>query len=173
MAQTIVTLCDPCLMEGKEAPASTWGIAVSVPGAKAAPYEIDVCDMHAEPYRVLLRHLGEDGRRADRKRPLPTTVAPGGTAAKAQPSGSPGAFPCPVCGHVLNAKGGLRSHVQNEHGKTLAEVEGKAAIPCVVDDCDRHFSGYQGVASHLRITHGWPAARATAAIAQAKEDAAA
>ena len=172
MAQTIVTLCDPCLMEGKEAPGLTWGLVVTVPGAKPAPYEIDVCDMHAEPYRVLVAHLGEDGRRADRKRPLPTAQAAPGAGPKAQPVAAGAGHACPVCGHVLGAKGGLRSHVQNEHGKTLAEVEGKAAIPCVAPDCDRHFSGWQGVASHLRITHGWTTPQASAAIQAAKDEAA-
>lgn len=153
MAQTIVTLCDPCLMEGKEAPAQTWGLAVAAPGSKAAPYEIDVCELHADPYRVLLAHLAEDGRRADRKRPLPSVAAPGATVApRAGSDGGP--HVCPVCGHETPSAGGMPSHVKNAHNMTLAEATGQASISCPMPGCDRHFKARQGQSAHLRSAHG-------------------
>ena len=77
-----------------------------------------------------------------------------------------------MCGHVVGAEGGLRSHVKQEHGKSLAEVQGTAGIPCVETDCDRAFQGYQGLSSHLRTAHGYGADRAREAVQAAKDQAA-
>ena len=173
MAQQIVTLCDPCLInDGKESPAQQWGLAITVPGAKPMAFEIDVCDMHAQPYRTLLEHLAEDGRKAG-KRPLPT--APATTTAAPMSTGpvpSGAGVPCPVCGRVLGAVGGLRTHVRVEHNRSLAEIEGTAGIPCTEPDCDRAFQGFQGLSSHLRAFHEYGPDRAREAVAAAKREAA-
>lgn len=173
MAQQIITLCDPCLMEGKEAPAQTWGVTISAPGAKGAPYEIDVCDVHAAPFRALVENLGETGRRADRRRPLPTVAAaPGQTAAapSARAVSAGAAYACPAdgCGYVSSSASGLRSHATSAHGLSVSEMTGDASIPCPQDGCDRAFKGWQGVSSHLRTVHGFDVDRARTVVASAR-----
>lgn len=174
VAQQIITLCDTCLLDGKEAPAETWGIAIAAPGAKAAPYETDVCDMHAAPLRALLENLGETGRRADRKRPLPAVAGPPATAApSARAVASGGGFACPQCGAVSGSDSALRSHAVHMHGRSISEMTGEAGIPCPEDGCDRAFKGFQGLSSHVRTAHGYDVDRARAVVVALRDGAAA
>jgi hypothetical protein len=151
MAQTIVILCDECLEGGTEVPGHTWGLAVEAPGAKVAGYSIDACEMHAEPYRAVLKAVAEYGRRSDRKMPLPRVSGAVTPSAEPVPSGAGEACPVSGCGFVGLA---LPSHVKAVHGLTISEVLGTANHPCPHDDCDRKFAGPQGVAVHLRTHHG-------------------
>lgn len=173
MAQTIVTLCDMCLLhdDGRESPgAGTWTITIAAPGAKAAPYAIDVCEDHGKPYRVLLEHLAEDGRRADKPRPVPAGVprasATDGPDPRTIPA--PDGLPCPApdCDHVAATVAGLRTHAKALHGRTVAELDGTADMACPVTDCPRLFTALQGLSVHLRSQHGMTTDEARAAVAE-------
>ena len=160
MAQVISTLCDECLAGGSEVPAVTWGLTIDAPGAKSAPYLIDACEMHAEPYAAVAKTLAEYGRRSDRKAPLPRVAAgpvpAGATDFATTPAGE---HVCPVagCGKSVPTRNGLISHVRRVHEMTLNESLGLVAdgaeYPC--PDCERHFSTPQGLGRHRTAVHGY------------------
>lgn len=169
MAQTIITLCDECLAGGSEVAGRTWDISMQAPDTKAAPYRIDACEMHAEPFQALLKMLGEYGSRADKRPPMPR-VSTGGVSAPASPVTAPaGEHACPKCGHLFGSANGLRSHVKTAHGMGLKEAQGKAGIPCPYPDCERQMAAYQGLSVHLRTTHGLDQPEARAYVVQARE----
>jgi hypothetical protein len=164
MAQTIVILCDECLASGTEVPGQTWAVSVGAPGTKAAPYVVDACDMHAEPYRALLKGLGEYGRRSDKRPPLPRVSTAGGDGDATAAAAGVGAAVCPVCGFVSATLGGTKSHVKVAHGVSLAEANGTAKIKCPEPECPRYLDTYQGLSAHLRSGHGYPVAKARKAV---------
>lgn len=178
MAQTIVTLCDVCLLHdnGRETPGQTWTLTVAAPGGKAVPMAIDVCEDHGKPYRVLLDHLTEDGRRADRARALPgvTGAARASATAGADPRTipAPEGLRCPAdgCAHVARTPGGLATHTRTQHGRSVAELEGRSSLPCPVDGCDRTFMGGQGRAVHLSRAHGMTTDEARAAVEESARE---
>lgn len=150
MAQVISTLCDECLEGGSEVPGDTWGLTVEAPGSKPAPYLVDACPMHAEPYRAVLKAVAEYGRRADRKPPLPR----GATAA--------GMDTCPMdgCVYVPVSRDSLRAHLKTQHDTTLTEVGlSRSSVPAdgqpvVCGHCGREFVKPQGLARHMSTIHG-------------------
>lgn len=159
MAQTIVVLCDECLEGGTEIPGQTYAVAIAVPGTKAAPYEIDACLMHGEPYRQLLKTLGEYGRRTDRKTPLPRVSTAGAVAADVPP----GSVACPAgCGYVGPSESAAKSHVNRHHKETSwGQLMGTARgvtddYPCPEPGCERHFTTPQGLGRHRLSIHGVP-----------------
>jgi len=166
MAQVISTLCDECLEAGEETPGDTYGIVLEVPGAKPAPYLIDVCDVHAKPYRDLLETLANVGRRADRKSPLPRSVS---ASRPVQPGGEAGAqaapvtgeeLPCPACGHVSPNRSALRSHARAAHSSTLDTLEGKPTAECPAGCGQVLAMRAQGITAHLVRSHGLTKAEA-------------
>jgi hypothetical protein len=165
MAQVIATLCDECLEAGAESPGESVGITVEIGGARPAPYVIDVCEVHGKPYRDLLAHLAEHGRRSDRKTPLPRPVG----AVTANPPEASSALACPTCGHVSRTSGGLTTHMRERHGVSLSEARGEAGIPCPVKGCGRSVAAMQGLMAHLRgADHGLPLDEARALVAGAR-----
>lgn len=164
MAQTIVILCDECLEGGTEVPGQTWHVALGAPGAKVAPYEVDACDMHAEPFRAMLKAVGEYGRRSDKRTPMPR-VSTGGTSSPAGPVQAPsGEHACPVCGELSPSDSALSSHVKRRHGVSLAEAKGEANIECPEPECGRKLRAFQGLSAHLRSGHGYSAAQSRQAV---------
>jgi uncharacterized C2H2 Zn-finger protein len=164
MAQTIVILCDECLEGGAEVPGQTWGLMIAAPGSKGAPYEIDACEMHAEPFRSVLKALGEYGRRADRKTPMPRASTPGTPGTATAAATVAGSHVCPVCGYLSATDKAVKSHVRAAHGMAWAEATGKAHLPCPEPDCERLIGGGQGLSAHLRTGHGYSLERAREAV---------
>lgn len=168
MAQVIQTLCDECLEAGEETAGQSYALTIEVPGAKAAPYIVDACDVHAKPVRDMLDSLARYGRRADRKTPLPRVAA-----AAAEQSGASratgGAVPCPIdgCGTTAVSEAAMDSHLSKYHGTRLSEVRGEADFPCPARGCTRMLAKPQGLSAHLRTAHGWDLDRAREAVASA------
>lgn len=170
MAQVLTTLCDECMAHGEEVTGAPHTVTLEVPGARAASYVLDACEVHAKPLRDLLETLAEYGRRADRKAPLPRAVS--AVASKPdQAAAGAASVTCPVsgCGHATPSEGGMRSHVQNQHGVTLSEARGENGLPCPADGCGRTLGNMQGLSAHLRSSHGMDRDQARAAIASARE----
>lgn len=167
MSQKIVTLCDICQSENEDHPAVPLQIAIDGGGARV----VDLCDDHrAELVEDLLSALAEFSRPSSAP-----GIAPGKGESKSKghhagrpPFGEDVAWTCPVCDWpTTGGRGAARSHVRKEHNTELAMIE-KFGVQqamegagvryiCDVGKCKeepRRFTATQGIAQHLRSTHG-------------------
>lgn len=138
--------CDVCLEAGTNTPGETVSVAVS--GVPA--FDVETCAEHGAPLAAAVETLRAYGR-APGKTGRPGPVR----APKAAPTASRAATreggPCPDCGHVLNTRAAMRSHLRRAHDKSLADV-GLAEARFTCPDCGSKFDHGTGYASHLR-TH--------------------
>lgn len=151
--------CDAHMQTEEQVPGET--ITISIDGAK--PQEVDLCsECDAEILGQLRELLAEDGRdaKASSRR---LTVA----ASSKAPAASPSQFvKCPIKGCPDNYEGtrqNMRSHLENQHGTTLAKEETKLGRTlegeklnhfCPEKDCGLGFNRSQSLGVHMKRTHG-------------------
>jgi len=111
MAQTIVTFCDPHLVEEVEVPGLPYRVGINLPGEKRwGWFEVDLCPDHAKILTDLSLTLTEYGR------PFRPEVTPPPTSTPT-PAGIAGPGVCPECGQVFKPMG-LGVHRRRIHGIT-------------------------------------------------------
>jgi hypothetical protein len=161
--QVIVrVLCDPCLAAEVE----TDGL--ELPPLKLAeisgkPRVITLCEVHRkefyEPFLEILQELGqpvdEDGNASGPRghyRPRSRAVSPDAAVGKPAVE-TPDGIACPSCGHVSPNRSALSAHTRDQHGKTLAELEGKP-LPYACQECGDKFESAKGRGAHRFHVHG-------------------
>ena len=177
MAQVISIVCDQHQQRDELVPGRTYQVGLTLPGAKAQAWDVDLCDDCAKALTVVHDFLVEVGRApakpARRTKAPASAVAPpkpgpvpsvSPTSAPGQPGGD-GQVPaatdgspvadrtCPACGTVSASKGGLDSHARNVHQQSLPELRGEP-LPHLCPECGRGFSAAHGLGAHRHAAHG-------------------
>jgi hypothetical protein len=163
MAQQIVTYCDLHLAKGEHVHGRTWGIALTIPGERGSrEFELDACEDCAGPFVALVADLQEHARQLSGPKSAPaqprvtpddaTAVIPlDGMPTPSGPDKTP--VQCALCDKRPKGVPAYASHLRSYHDTTIAEVEGKATLPCPVDGCKRKAANGTGLGAHLRNSH--------------------
>lgn len=150
----VKVLCDPCMARDQEAAGEEF--TISLQGDK--PLVVAFCEPHRkEFYDPIVDALAIYGEKASadmlsgkaKRQTYPSVRAERGS----------GEHACPVegCTKAYAWRGSLRTHVQDEHGTTLAVLEGRTGsetvYKCEVEGCGRAFDSAQGLALHTTRLH--------------------
>ncbi|MCL1900567.1 MAG: hypothetical protein FWG11_08675 [Promicromonosporaceae bacterium] len=144
MAKEIRTIlwCDGD--HGEEGALATGSTRLVINGGKER--ELDFCEVCLKTYIApLLEMLAENGQPI-----LPGTGA--SQPAKPESAKEPGG-PCPHCDAIPVSRDALNTHLTQHHDTSLAEMEGRAHLPCLVEGCPRKFVRRQGQVAHVRTAH--------------------
>jgi hypothetical protein len=157
MAQVleIRNLCDICLthFDGKETPAETYRVDVTIAGEKESPrpFVVELCPEHGAELANAVLALVALGRSPD-KAPRTPAATPARRLRKDATPIPAGAITCPECGHVSPTHSALRVHLSKVHDKTLSDA-GLAPARETCSACNSRFSNKQGLAAHTRVRH--------------------
>ena len=175
MARQVIVrvLCDPCLeneleVEGDELP------PLKLPEFTGRPRVMTLCEVHRkefyDPFAELLAKLGQpvddEGNaskpRGPYKKRKKSASSDSSSSSEEEPAPAQEETPavetaegiaCPTCGHVSPNRAALSAHTRTQHGKTLAELEGKP-LPFSCPECGDHFSTAKGQGAHRFRVHG-------------------
>jgi len=120
---TIENLCDICEREGKETPAQTYSVDVTITGEAESPrpFVVELCPSHGSDIAKAVLALISYGRppekipaanRYGRQTRTPAIPAPAPTS-RAERNRQ--AMTCPTCGAAYETKNAMRAHLRTEH----------------------------------------------------------
>jgi len=153
MAQKIVNLCDPHLLEhDEEVAGEPYRIGLCPPGQRWQWVTIDLCPADAGALAELGAWLVKYGR--TNEPPQAFKGARWDSPAVAKPGAPRERHECPICGFVSISRNALGAHTRQKHGKGLTELEpGSKPLEHECDICGRKFGAKQGLAVHKHRSH--------------------
>lgn len=135
--------CDVCLAADEH----TEGETITVGPMFGGPaFELEACDEHVMALGAAVGELRRFGRK-------PESTAHVGK--RTRTDDAPAANACPICGEVKTSLASLRSHLRDEHDRSLADV-GLARRVFKCSECPPDagfFERGQGFSAHRRSLH--------------------
>lgn len=169
MAQEIVRLCDPCLVEDQaRVPANGHTIDLG-----AGPMVIDLCESHEarllKPVLDLLELYGvaEGGKHAKPRRKR-REAAPAKPAAEVVDVAEGHQHACPWCEYAVNSAGAFRRHLAEVHG--VGGFSGWVGNTCPLCGSKHQPRGADSLAGHVAAVHGLPSVSRAVVAARAAGD---